>query len=144
MKKVILAATAAALLVAPAFAQNAQPLNQQGAPEGQVLTPASPVDIDTIIAAANNIPTEIVGVGEFQDATKIFIIPTSEFLASGRGAELTSALQRDESEFQALRTALDANPAIVTELQRAGLTVDQVVAVDITEDGELLIFTQSA
>jgi hypothetical protein len=143
MKKVILATCAAALLVAPALAQNIQPLNQQGAPEGQLAAPVTPVDIDTVIAAANNMQAEVVGLGDFQDATKIFVLSTAEFLAGARGPDLTSALQKDESEFQALRAALQANPTILAELERSNVTVDQVVAVDLTDAGELLIFVQS-
>ena len=141
MKKVILAASAAALLVAPAFAQDVQPLNLP-ADGPQVGGPVVAVTVDTIIAAANNVQSEIAGVGGFQDTTKIFILPTAEFLAGARGPDLTSALQRDESEVQTLRAALEVNPVIVAELQRNNLTVDQVVAIDVTEEGELLIFIQ--
>jgi hypothetical protein len=142
MKKVFLAACAAALLVAPAFAQ-VQPLNQQGGPEGPAPIPASPVDVDTIIAAANNMTTETLGLGDFQDSSKIFILSTAEFMAGARGPDLTSALQKDEAELQAMRAALEANTVVVGELQKVDLTVDQVVAVDLTDEGELLIFVQS-
>jgi hypothetical protein len=143
MRKVILAASAAALLLAPVSAVGQAPvINQPVDPAGQI--PTVPVDVDMIIAAANNMESEVVGVANIQDTTKIFIVPVADFLTGAKGPELTSALQKPEIELQALRDALKANALITAELERNGLTVDQVVAIDVNDNNELLLFTEGA
>jgi len=144
MKKTIAAAAGAALLLSPAFvvAQNAAaPMPDPGA-AGAAAAPA--VAADVVIAAANNMQSEITGIGAVQGGATVHVVPIADLMNGPDGAALTTALQKDESEFTALRAAVSENGVLMGALGGAGLSVDKVVAIDINDQGEVFLFVQGA
>lgn len=147
MKKTIAAAAGAALLLSPAFvvAQNAPvPMPDPGAAAAPGAAGAPAVAADVVIAAANNMQSEITGIGAVQGGATVHVVPIADLMNGPDGAALTTALQKDESEFTALRTAVSENGVLMGALGGAGLSVDKVVAIDINDQGEVFLFVQGA
>jgi hypothetical protein len=149
MRKTIAAAAGAALLLSPAFvnAQNAPAPAPQPAAPGAMAAPgaaaAEPaVAADVVIAAANNIQSEITGIGAVQQGATVHVVSIADLMNGPDAAALTTALQRDEAEFTALRTAVSENNVLMGALGGAGLSVDKVVAIDINDQGEVFLFVQ--
>jgi hypothetical protein len=144
MKKTIAAAAGAALLLSPAvvIAQNAP--SPAPAPGAAAIAPAAPVAADVVIAAANNIQSEITGIGAVQAGATVHVVSIADLMNGPDAAAVTTALQRDESEFTALRTAVSENGVLMGALGGAGLSVDKVVAIDINDQGEVFLFVEGA
>jgi hypothetical protein len=152
MRKTIYAAAGAAFALLPALAlAQDQPAPAPGAGAAAPAAPAAgaagavpDVTADVIIAAANNMQSEITGISAVQAGATVHIVPITDLLAGPDGAALTTALQKDESEFTALRTAVSENGVLMGALGGEGLSVDKVVAIDINDQGEVFLFVQGA
>ena len=107
---------------------------------GAAAEPAVAADI--VIAAANNIQSEITGIGAVQSGATVHVVSIADLMNGPDAAALTTALQRDEAEFTALRTAVSENGVLMGALGGAGLSVDKVVAIDINDQGEVFLFVQ--
>jgi hypothetical protein len=147
MKKTIAAAAGAALLLSPAFAQAqnapAAPSPPGAAAPGAAMA-APDVAADVIIAAANNMEAEMTGISAVQSGSVVHIVPIADLLSGPDGSALTAALQKDESAFTALRSAVSENGVLMGALGGAGLSIDKVVAIDINDQGEVFLFVQGA
>jgi hypothetical protein len=147
MKHVLLSAVAVlALGAGSAFAQApADPL--AGAPGAALPAPgadaAAEVTPDVVIAAANGIDTEITELGALAAGATIHVVPLDDLVAGAAGADVTAALTASEAKRDALRAALQGNAQISAELQAQSVSLDNVVAVDVGANGEVLIFTQA-
>lgn len=149
MKHVLLSAVAAlALGVGPALAQAPlDPLGGLGAPGAAIPAPgadaAAEVTPDVVIAAANGIDAEITELGALSAGATVRVVPLDSLVSGAAGADVTAALTASEAKRDALRAALQGNAQIMTELQAQSVSLDNVVAVNVGANGEVLIFTQA-
>ena len=119
MRKTIVLAAAATLMLAGAASAQQQPTPQPkpAAPSAQ---PAAPS-----IQKVN-----IVDITELPQATQTQV---NQVIA-----------QRGDAALQKLRSSIDATPQIKSALEAKGLTSAQVVAASMTTDGALTIVTKKA
>ena len=140
MKQVLIAATAASLLLMPgsAFAQQLLP-GAGGAPSAAV-SADDQLETATIVAALSNTQTETNELLTLAPGATVRIVQLEDYLTGPDAEQINAALVLNEDFRENLRRALEGNAAITAELQTNSITLDQVAAVDVSGT-EILIFT---
>jgi hypothetical protein len=137
MKHLLTAASAVALI----FASNTA-LAQAVAPaDPGMAEPGAPADVtaDTIVLALQNLQTEMGEFGAAGAGATIEFVDLSEYLEGPDAARIDEALAAAEGEKDALHDAFQGNATIMAQLQAEGVTIDEVVAVDV-EVNDIYVF----
>ena len=163
-KTTLFAAVAASLVAvgAPqiASAQEPQPPTQPPTlpqPEPQPPTepsplPATPTDTMTQPSAAQSSAAEVIvalsstdaQIQALQSATvsNVRLVNLQNTVQGAGAAQLESAIEMNASSIQKLHTALDGNEAVKTALTQGDVKVDNVVAIDVQDSGEVVVYYQ--
>lgn len=127
MRKTILPAAAAMLMLASAAYAQQQPAQPQPAQPPAAPAPAAP-------GAQSTAPTiqsvNIVDIKELPAATQTQV---NQVIA-----------QRGDEGLQKLRSSIDATPKVKSALEAKGLTSAQVIAASMSNDGALTLITKKA
>jgi hypothetical protein len=139
MRQIITVVSAIALISISGSAIAQAPAPAPGAP-GVVAAPAMEVTSDLIVAALNNTQTEVGELGSLSPGATVELVELTSYLAGPDAAQINVALTATEDDRDALRTALEANPTIMAQLQ-SDVKIDNVVGADVSGD-KILIFWQ--
>jgi hypothetical protein len=153
----LLAGTAALGLAASAFAQApvypapAQGQNQApaGAAAGANIGLGAEANVEAndfgqLIASLNGLATTTTSIAAITTAPANIEVVDVATLTEGANAEaFTNALDRNETQVADLRTALDANATLKAALEAQSVNLNEVVAIDIAANGDLVVYTQA-
>lgn len=122
MRKTILFATAATLMMADAAGAQQQPAPQPSP------APAAPAPAESAAPAIQNVT--IVDIKELPEATQTQV---NQVVA-----------QRGDAGLQKLRSSIDATPKVKSALEAKGMTSAQVIAASMEPNGSLTLITKKA
>ncbi|OJX72640.1 MAG: hypothetical protein BGO93_21010 [Mesorhizobium sp. 65-26] len=126
MRKTILFATAATLMMAGAAGAQQQPTLQPGTPPAAP-APATP-KAESAAPAIQSVT--IVDIKELPEATQTQV---NQVVA-----------QRGDAGLQKLRSSIDATPKVKSALEAKGMTSAQVIAASMEPNGSLTLITKKA
>ena len=100
--------------------------------------------IASFLSAVNSVSDEIKSLNAEKSITAndIHVVSMQKLSNPGNAATLSRAISRNATQIAALRDAVKANAIIVAKLAASGITVDQVVAMDVQPGSEIHIFYQ--
>jgi hypothetical protein len=154
MKRIISLAVvsliAAASFAAPSFAQDTTkpaPGNESGAATGGMspdpgttaVIEAKPTLAD-VTAAIKDSGSTASQIGTITAVGEVKVVKISEL--GGSATQLQTAVNENQADVTALRSAIEANPALKTELDKQQVEVSSVVAAAIEADGAVTVYVQ--
>jgi len=100
--------------------------------------------IASFLSAVNSVGDEIRSLNAEKTVTAndIHLISVQKLSNPGNAATLTKAIAKNATQIAALREAIKGNAAISAKLAASGVSVDQVVAMDVNPGAEIDIFYQ--
>jgi len=100
--------------------------------------------IASFLSAVNSISDEIKALNAEKSITAndIHLVSIAKLSNSGNAATLSKAIAKNAAQIAALRNALGANATVAAKLAAAGVSVDQVVAIDVEPSSGIDIFYQ--
>ncbi|WP_353645465.1 hypothetical protein [Mesorhizobium sp. WSM2239] len=155
MKRMITLAAASlaiASLAAPSFAQDTSepvPGAESGAATGVLppdidttgaITTTAPPSIADVIQAVKATDTSATQIGTISAIGEVKVVKISEL--AGSATELQTALTEHQDDLTKLRSAVEANPALMAELDKKQVEVPRIVATEIEADGALTVYVQ--
>jgi hypothetical protein len=140
-----LLAGALALAVATAPQLGAQDTTQKSSP-GEVMAMPNFGSLIASLNASDQALTKLRALPVVDSTTSIVLVDVEPLLATGDKAAYDQALETKTSDIAALRTGLGEFPAVVTKLESdpKALTTADVVALDVTPDGEVWVYYHRA
>jgi hypothetical protein len=100
--------------------------------------------IASFLSAVNSVGDEVRALNAEKSVTAndIHLISLQKLSNSGNAATLNRAIAKNAAQIAALRDAIKGNAAISAKLAAGGVSVDQVVAMDVNPGAEIDIFYQ--
>jgi ABC-type transporter Mla subunit MlaD len=100
--------------------------------------------IASFLSAVNSVSDEIRALNAEKNVTvnDIHVVSVQKLSNPGNAATLTRAIAKNGAQIAALRDAIKGNAAITAKLTASGISVDQVVAMDVQPGAEIHIFYQ--
>jgi hypothetical protein len=150
---------AAALLAvaAPAFAQEPTPTTppdttqrteptdttQQAQPSD---TGGVQVNFSTLLSAVNNAETEAQDLAALDSLTpdKVSVVKVSDVAQGDAQAALAAAREKNKEGLDKLHQAINSHPALSSMLQASSLDANKVVAADVMNDGNVVLFVEDS
>jgi aminoglycoside/choline kinase family phosphotransferase len=136
MKKIGIIAVAALLSVSPAFAQTAPSLSPTVGDSS--LSTESNSDFGAFMQGFGGADFT-ASYDSIDAATSVNIIKLSG-MANASAASFQDGYAKRESDVAALRARLENNVAVKAALEGNGVMLDQVVAIDATEEGSVTLY----
>lgn len=153
MKKMPIIAAAAALglaLAGGAYAQNdgagagGNAGGNAGMGAGALPSPGG--DINTnfgrVISALNNSKSMASEVGGLTTVGTVEVVALTSLDGNNQSA-LDNAMSRGQTDIDALHTAINGNVNLKAKLDAQGVVLDDIVAIDVAENGNVIIYTKS-
>jgi hypothetical protein len=122
-----------------------EPTQEEVTPEPMSADQPAQPTYDDFTMALQNASTEIGELGTVAaDLTPeaIQVVSVSSLIDEGNQEAHTATLQEHQSSIDEVRTAFGEQPVLNEALNNYGLTTDQVVAFDVTDTGEVVIYHQ--
>ena len=100
--------------------------------------------IASFLSAVNSVGEEIRALSAEKSVTAndVHLISLQKLSNAGNAATLTKAIAKNGAQIAALRDAIKANAAISAKLAASGVSVDQVVAMNVNPGSEIHVFYQ--
>ena len=100
--------------------------------------------VATFLSAVNSVGEEIRALNAEKSVTAndIHLISVQKLSNPGNAATLTRAIAKNATQIATLREAVKGNAGIAAKLAAGGISVDQVVAMDVTPGSGIDIFYQ--
>ena len=100
--------------------------------------------IASFLSAVNSVGDEIRALNAEKSVTAndVHLISVQKLSNAGNSATLTKAIAKNGAQISALRDAIKGNAAISTKLAASGVSVDQVVAMNVNPGSEIHVFYQ--
>jgi hypothetical protein len=100
--------------------------------------------IASFLSAVNSVSDEIKALNAEKDVTvnDIHVVSVQKLSNAGNAAALNKAIAKNAAQIALLRNAIQGNAAITTKLAASGVSVDQVVAMDVQPGSTIQIFYQ--
>jgi hypothetical protein len=100
--------------------------------------------VATFLSAVNSVGDEIRALNAEKSviANDIHLISVQKLSNPGNAATLTRAIAKNATQIATLREAVKANAGIAAKLAASGISVDQVVAMDVDPGSGIDIFYQ--
>lgn len=112
--------------------------NAMGAGQGQD-------NFGQLIASINGLSATTSSIASITTApVNIEVISTADLSQGNNVQALDNALDRNGTQVADLRTALNANATLKAALEAKNVNLDEVVAVDIGANGDLVVYTRPA
>jgi hypothetical protein len=149
MKNLLGAASAAAILLAAGAAYAQAPGAPTPAPgfgiqgDAAAAAPSADVGVDVIVAALNDPQAEIGKLSSAPADAQIQVVDLTTYLEGADAATLTPALTAAEGQGDAIRSALEGNPAIQAQLTAQNVNVADVVGFGV-DGSTILVFTNAS
>ena len=98
--------------------------------------------VATFLSAVNSTTEELkaLSVEKSVTAHDVHVVSLGKISNEGNSATITKAITKNAAQIEALRSAIRSNATIVGALTAAGVSVDQVVAMDVEPGSEITIF----
>ncbi|HYN83498.1 MAG TPA: hypothetical protein VES88_18620 [Gemmatimonadaceae bacterium] len=102
--------------------------------------------IASFLSAVNSIGEEISALNAEKSVTAndIHLMSIQKLSNPGNSATLNRAIAKNAAQIATLRNALRSNTAITAKLAASGVSVDQVIAMNVEAGSEIHIFYQSS
>jgi hypothetical protein len=100
--------------------------------------------IASFLSAVNSVSDEIRALNAEKDITvnDIHVVSVQKLSNPGNAAVLNKAIAKNSAQIAALRDAIKGTPAITAKLAASGVSVDQVVAIDVQHRSGIDIYYQ--
>jgi aminoglycoside/choline kinase family phosphotransferase len=100
--------------------------------------------VASFLSAVNSVSEEIRALNAEKNVTAndVHLMSVAKLTNPGNAATLSKAIAKNSAQIAALREAIKANAAISAKLAAGGVSVDQVVAMDVNAGTEIHIFYQ--
>jgi hypothetical protein len=100
--------------------------------------------VATFLSAVNSTSEELKALSSEKSVTKndVHVVSLSKISNAGNSATISKALAKNAAQIESLRASLQNNPAIMAALSAAGVSISQVVAIDVEPGTEITIFVQ--
>ena len=100
--------------------------------------------VATFLSAVNSTTEELKELSSEKTVTKndVHVVNLAKISNAGNSATISKALARNAAQIEQLRASLQSNPAIVAALAAAGVSVAQVVAIDVEPGTEITVYVQ--
>ncbi len=158
MRKLLVTATAAsfalALPLGVAVAQDAAPapkpedsINERVVPENNEVTFEEVENADSnfrvALEAMGNLKTSTEALGGIS-LSKVSVVPVEEVVdpADADGKTLSAMSEEHKADIDAMRTAIGANAGLKQLLDAHDVKLENVLAIDVNEDGVVTLYVQ--
>jgi hypothetical protein len=100
--------------------------------------------IASFLSAVNSVGDEIRALNSEKNVTAndVHLISLQKLSNAGNAATLTKAIAKNGAQIAALRDAIKGNAAISAKLAASGVSVEQVVAMNVNPGSEIHVFYQ--
>lgn len=100
--------------------------------------------VATFLSAVNSIGEEISALNAEKSVTAndIHLMSIQKLSNDGNVATLNKAIAKNAAQIATLRTALRSNTAVMAKLAAGGVSVDQVIAMNVEAGSEIHVFYQ--
>jgi len=100
--------------------------------------------VAAFLSAVNSTADELRALGAEKSISThdIHFVSLEKISNAGNSATISKALSKNSSQIASLREALKSNPTVMAALACAGVSVNQVVALDVEPGSEIHIFYQ--
>jgi hypothetical protein len=100
--------------------------------------------VASFLSAVNSVSAEISALNAEKNVTvnDVHLMSVAKLSNSGNAATLNRAIAKNAAQIAALRDAIKGNAAISAKLAAGGISVEQVVAMDVNPGSEVHVFYQ--
>lgn len=118
---------------------------QPGPPAPAEEAPAAPA-AEALLEAIEAAPEVAIALAERTElaAEDVRVVQADELFGEDNASELDGALEKHQEALAGLREAIAANAALTAVLEAKELSAEQVVALQLPEDGGVVVYVRSA
>jgi hypothetical protein len=104
----------------------------------------APPSVATFLSAVNSTTAELKSLAAEKSVTvhDVHVVNIASFANDGNKATIARAIAKNEAGTAAVRDALKSYPGIVSALSTAGVSISQVIAIEVDPGSEVHVFYQ--
>jgi hypothetical protein len=102
---------------------------------------AGTADVATTVSAINSTSASIDQLKKLQTVKSVKVMKLDA--AANSDAQFKSAMDKNKADTASLRTTIQANANLQSQLQAQNVTLESIVAIEVDGNGNVIVYTQS-